>query len=295
MSGWLETYRGVVNPWECDVVEHFTVAYYFNRFGDATLRMGEAIGLGLSYMEAERCGCASVDCYVRFQEELRAGDAFHIESGVIDIDDKRLRLGHKVYNSATGAVVATLEQLQVHFHLDRRKSVAFSQAQRDAVEKRRIDWDVAEREARETPEDTEGFLDAYSDSTKPWEIDVLGHVSFEFYIHRFTAAALQVLAAIGWTAAYSREERRGLSTFEFQLQFHREIKAGELVHVKTGLMHLGNSSIRVLHKMFNSRTGELVATLSQYGVHLDMEARRPTGFPDAIREKGQGLLVKAPA
>ena len=34
-SGYLETYRGWVAPWECDVVEHLTVAYYFERFADS--------------------------------------------------------------------------------------------------------------------------------------------------------------------------------------------------------------------------------------------------------------------
>ena len=32
MSNWIETYRGTVPPWECDVTEHFTIAYYFDRF-----------------------------------------------------------------------------------------------------------------------------------------------------------------------------------------------------------------------------------------------------------------------
>jgi len=32
VTEWFETYRGVVNPWECDVVQHFTIAYYFDRF-----------------------------------------------------------------------------------------------------------------------------------------------------------------------------------------------------------------------------------------------------------------------
>ena len=36
MADWLETYRGVVNPWECDVVQHFTIGYYFDRFATAT-------------------------------------------------------------------------------------------------------------------------------------------------------------------------------------------------------------------------------------------------------------------
>ena len=46
MGEWLETYRGVVNPWECDVVQHFTIAYYFDRFADATRNLFNLIGEG---------------------------------------------------------------------------------------------------------------------------------------------------------------------------------------------------------------------------------------------------------
>lgn len=65
--------------------------------------------------------------------------------------------------------------------------------------------------------------------------------------------------------------------------------------MKTGLLHLGNSSIRILHRMFNGRTGELVASLDQFGVHLDVDARRPTTIPDALRERARSILVRAPA
>jgi acyl-CoA thioesterase FadM len=61
--------------------------------------------------------------------------------------------------------------------------------------------------------------------------------------------------------------------------------------VKTALLHIGNSSIRVFHKLFNGRTGSLVATLDQFGVHLDVDARRPTALPDALRERARAILV----
>src|SRR6266850_2048701 len=35
MDGWTETWRGIVAPWECDITEHFTIAYYFDRLADA--------------------------------------------------------------------------------------------------------------------------------------------------------------------------------------------------------------------------------------------------------------------
>ena len=35
MTHWTETYRGAVPPWQCDVTEHFTIAYYFDRLEEA--------------------------------------------------------------------------------------------------------------------------------------------------------------------------------------------------------------------------------------------------------------------
>jgi len=49
--------------------------------------------------------------------------------------------------------------------------------------------------------------------------------------------------------------------------------------------------MRLFHVMTNERTGERAATLEQLGVHLDMDARRPTPLPDAIREKAKAILV----
>jgi acyl-CoA thioesterase FadM len=288
MAEWRETYRGLVHPWECDMVEHFTVAFYFDRFSDAVLGCMEAIGLGLSYMQETGRGCATVDCYVRYLHELRAGDVLHIESAVIGVDDKRIRLGHRVYNSATGARVATLEQLLLHFDMKQRKALPFSDQQRAALEGRRVaDWDGEPRQPRHSPEGDEGFHVSARDTAKPWEIDVLGHMGFQFFVHRFTAAAMQTMARIGLTPGYMTEHRRGFSTFEFQLRFLRELSAGDLIEVRTGLMHLGGSSMRMLHRMYNRRSGELSAELSQYGVLLDMDARRPTRVPEEVRAAAQ--------
>jgi acyl-CoA thioesterase FadM len=111
------------------------------------------------------------------------------------------------------------------------------------------------------------------------------------YVHRFSAANAQNIAAFGFTPGYIRDERRGFSTFEFQLKFLRGLRAGDAVRVASALLHVGNSSLRVFSKMFEDSTGELVATLDQLGVHLDMAARRPTPLPDALRDRAKALLA----
>jgi acyl-CoA thioesterase FadM len=61
--------------------------------------------------------------------------------------------------------------------------------------------------------------------------------------------------------------------------------------VESAIAHLGNSSLRMIHRMSNPRSGTLVASLGQYGVNLDLDARRPARWPDEIRARAQGLVV----
>ena len=71
MTNWIETYRGTVPPWECDVTEHFTIAYYFARLEEAEPNLAEALGLG----ERLRGGGFARRLDVRFARELRAGSS----------------------------------------------------------------------------------------------------------------------------------------------------------------------------------------------------------------------------
>lgn len=294
MSGWIETYRGWVNAWETDTVAHFTVAYYFDRLADATLLLSEAVGLGRAYREEDRLSAATVDVYVRYLDELRAGDIFHVDSALIGVDEKTARFGHKFINSATGSVCATFEQTLLHFDLDKRKALPFGDALRRDMAARVVDWDGEAREPRYAPDDDTGFSPSHRDFTKPWERDEIGHIGFQFYIHRFSGATMHALATMGLTPAFMRENGYGYSTFEFQLQFRREFKVGEPVEIRSALAHVGNSSVRVLNRMYNLRTGALSAELSQFGVNLDMAKRRPAPFPEAMRLRGQDLMIRAP-
>ena len=296
MQGWIETYRGTVHRWELDNVDHFTVAYYFDRFADATANALEVLGLGATAgrrpPRRTRGGpprAVTADCHVRYLHELRAGDIHHILTGVIAVDGNGVMLGHKLFDSDGDRLCATVEQRLAL--VAGAKRVRLGAGQQRALEARRVEWDGPAREMRPNPATDAGFHVTSRDVVTPWEIDVTGQSAMSHYIHRFSAANSQLIALFGMTPAYMRDERIGFSTFEFQLAFTGELRAGDPVLVKSALVHLGNSSMRTLHRMFNARTEALVATLSQMGVHLDMAARRPTALPEALRERAKALLV----
>lgn len=290
-DGWLETYRGTVFRWEVDSNDHLTVAYYFARFADAGLGLLEAVGLGPSTMRRERRVCVTVDCYVRYLRELRAGDILHVTSGILDITADGLLIGHRLTNSETDALCTTVEQRVVHVEMEGRTPVPLDEAARHAAEAHRVAWDGPPRERRPAPRGFAGFRDAARDTVKPWETDVSGQSALSFFIHRFSAANSQALATFGMTPAYMREERRGFSTFEFQLALSGRLGPGDPVLVRSGLLHVGTSSLRLFHAMMNVRSGERCATLDQLGVHFDQDTRRPTPLPDALREKAKAILA----
>ncbi len=289
---WLETYRGVVYRWEVDHNDHLTVAYYFARFADAALGLLEAMDLGPDYMRREGRGCVTAACHVRYERELRVGDILHAESGVVGVEDEALVLAHRVLNSETGGVCSTVEQRVRHVDLASRGAVALRPEQRRAAEARRVTWDAKPAESRSYPSDLAGFRPTARDTVKPWEMDVFDRSALSHYIHRFSAANGHAVAAFGLTPEYQRVQRRGFSTFEFRLTVDGALRPGDPTCVRSALLHVGTSSMRLLHVMTNERTAERVATLEQAGVHLDMDARKSTPLPAEMRARAAAMLVE---
>ena len=281
MTNWLETYRGVVNPWECDVVQHFTIAYYFDRFAEATRNFIDLIGAGGDIDKGVENGSSRY--YATFHHELRAGSGFHIMTAVTGVDLGALQLGHQIVDSATGRTVTWLSET-------RALSKALHPAGREKFASLSLPWPGPKTPDRPEPSAAHGPR-TFRDRVKPWEIDESGTMSLPAHVHRFSAAGMQTLAAVGMTAAYMHEQRRGFSTFALDLLQVAGAKAGDIMDVTTSVSHLGNSSLRLAHRM-TARDGREIAFLVQSGVHLDMDARRATAIPDELRALIRRLLME---
>src|SRR5918994_4488095 len=95
----IETLRTIVHPWELDAVDHFTTAFYYRAFSHADLHLLQRLGCDESRMKA----LETRSCRTRFLRELRAGDPYHLTSGLVSSTSGSVVLGHKMVNSETGA------------------------------------------------------------------------------------------------------------------------------------------------------------------------------------------------
>jgi acyl-CoA thioester hydrolase len=279
MANWVETYRGAVPPWQCDVTEHFTVAYYFDRLEEAEANLADVLGLG----DLARRGDLSCQIDARFARELREGASFHVESAVLGVDDV-LRLGHRFVDSTNGEVVTWFDE---RWNL----STPLTPHQRGAVEARVAEWNGPVAEHRPEPTTTDRFIPTARGRVKTADMDAACQFALGAIVHRFSNASGQTGAAIGMDAAFTQQQRRGFSTFELVLRLSGGLPLDASYLVETGIAHLGNSSLRMIHRMTDARTGAEVARLSQYGVNLDLDTRRPARWPDDIRRRAEGLVV----
>ncbi|MBL4721140.1 MAG: hypothetical protein JKY20_08435 [Alphaproteobacteria bacterium] len=267
MNGYSETFRGDVLPGEVDATEHFTVAYYYEKFEAATWRFLRQSGV-------DPAAARTTDALTHYKSELRDRDIYRIETALID-GGAAPTIAHKLYNAETDTLCTTMQQ-----------SLAGVTLNGDVTA-----WDGDAREERSIPGDDANWVSSAQDVARPNEVNWAGNLSLSGYIRRFSTANSFIMSAFGMTPQYMTENRVGLSTFEFQLVFQGEAKPGDMIDVESCIAQLGGSSLRLYHRLRNAETGALIAGLSQFGVQLDLDARRPSRIADDLRARAEALLA----
>ena len=124
----------------------------------------------------------------------------------------------------------------------------------------------------------------------PRDHDVMGHVNVVAYMEHFDAATWSFFADAGVTPEWIRTAGYALSAVRYDIQFKRELVAGDVVTVRSHFTRIGRSSLTYVHEMSDGATGELCVTAEVTGVLIDRTARRSAPFPPEMADRLRGLL-----
>ena len=116
----------------------------------------------------------------------------------------------------------------------------------------------------------------------PWQMDHMDHMNVQFYTARFDEATWHFFALIGITPGYLKQNRRGMAAVEQRTLYKRELHPGALIRVTSELLEVKAKGIRFLHRMYDTQTGEEVATTEIFGVHLDTDTRKAVPYPQDL-------------
>ena len=134
-------------------------------------------------------------------------------------------------------------------------------------------------------------IETYRGVVYPWTIDHVGHMNVQFYTARFDEATWQFLAQLGLTPSFLKRSHRSAVAAEQRTQYKRELTAGSLVHIVTQLVALGRTSIRFVHRMYDSETAEEVAVSELVGVYFDTDIRSATVLPPAVHRRATEMRL----
>ena len=99
---------------------HMNESRYGQVFSDAADSIMAMIGADAAYVKAG-LSYFTVDTHTRFQNECHAGDPIHVDTKILEVAGKKLRLFHEM-RDRHGDVLADCEQLLIHVSLETRRS-----------------------------------------------------------------------------------------------------------------------------------------------------------------------------
>jgi acyl-CoA thioester hydrolase len=139
---------------------------------------------------------------------------------------------------------------------------------------------------------TEALL-TYRGTVYPWHCDHVGHMNVMWYVGKFDEATWHFFNALGLTPSYLRTDSRGMAAVDQHISYIRELRAGDVVTVRTTLLEFKEKSLRFVHEMVLDETHEVAARTTLKGVHMDTIARKSCAFPEAIAARAHTMLASA--
>ena len=119
----------------------------------------------------------------------------------------------------------------------------------------------------------------------------MGHMNVMWYVDKFDEATWHLLALAGITPSYMRDNNVGMVAVEQHIAYKRELIAGDMITVRSGILEMKEKSIRFFHEMRNDETDEIAAVTVLTGVQIDHQSRRSSPLPQEIRDRAQSLIV----
>ncbi|MSP82401.1 MAG: thioesterase [Alphaproteobacteria bacterium] len=120
MTGAIETYRGMVYPWQCDHQGHMTTQHYVGMFDQAGWHLLNALDLNPEVLAADGRGFVDVKHTIEYLAEQRVGSLVFVESGLRRVGASSITVMNWLRNARDGVLSATCELVTVHFDLDAR-------------------------------------------------------------------------------------------------------------------------------------------------------------------------------
>lgn len=129
-AGFVPTYRGLVQPRDCDSGGEMMAQLYVARFSDAAGHIWRHLGFGREWRRANGVGTVAVEVRLDIAEPLRAGDPVLLLSGLTGHAARTITFRHEIFDMRRDRVAAHGEVTALAMDLAARRAIAWPEADR---------------------------------------------------------------------------------------------------------------------------------------------------------------------
>ncbi|TMH70156.1 MAG: acyl-CoA thioesterase [Betaproteobacteria bacterium] len=137
----------------------------------------------------------------------------------------------------------------------------------------------------------EKWFDLYRAIVMPAQCDIYGHMNVRHYAACFDDAGWHFPKMAGLSLEEIRARGLGTVVATLTMEFHHEIRAGQLVLIQGALMRVGTKSFSHEMRLYEADSMTHCATQKTVEVCFDTAARRGVALPQDIKAKLQKICV----
>ena len=131
----------------------------------------------------------------------------------------------------------------------------------------------------------EQWFDLYRAIVMPAQCDIYGHMNVRHYAACFDDAGWHFPRMAGFSLEEFRARGLGTVVAKLTIEFHHEIRAGQLILIRGALARVGTKSFGHEMRFYEADSMTHCATQSTVEVCFDTAARKGVPLPEDIRQK----------
>jgi acyl-CoA thioester hydrolase len=131
----------------------------------------------------------------------------------------------------------------------------------------------------------ERWFDLYRAIVMPAQCDIYGHMNVRHYSACFDDAGWHFPRMAGFSLEEFRSRGLGTVVATLSIDFHHELRAGQLVLIRGAVTRVGTKSFGHEMRLYEADAMTHCATQKTVEVCFDTAARKGVAFPEDIRAK----------
>ena len=133
------------------------------------------------------------------------------------------------------------------------------------------------------------FVETFRATVTPSDCDHLGHMNVQHYFRAVSDGMFALMVSLGLGPEEIRRRHLSFAVVRAETDFHRELRAGDVMALESTVLRLGEKSVTFAHRLKNVASGEDAMSTEFKCVLLDLEDRQARSIPDDIRTSAAAL------